>query len=90
VHRVRDGETSQGDASSVEDVLLSWSGRLTLVEPYLEEAPFKDLCDDSFVVVAAPSIEHIDPICIEPLDLTPISPPYFPPRPLTCMHSMSP
>jgi len=61
-----------------------------LVEPYLEEAPFEELCDDSLVVGAAPIIEHIDPICIEPLDLSPISSPLFPLRPLTCMHSMSP
>ena len=75
------GETSQGDASSVEDVSLSWLGGLTLVEPYLEEAPFEGLCDDSLVVGAAPSIEHIDPICTEPLDLTPISFPLLPPVP---------
>ena len=67
------GETSRGDASSIGDVLLSWSGGLTLVEPRLEEAPFGELCDDSLVVGAAPSIEHIDPICTEPLNLTPIS-----------------
>jgi len=74
------GETSLGDASSVEDVLLSWLGGLTFVEPYLEEAPFEELCDDSLVVGAAPSIEYIDPIHAEPLDMAPISPPYFPPR----------
>jgi len=71
------GETSQGDASSAEDVLLSWSGGLTLVEPYLEDAPFEELCDDSLVVGAASSIDHIDSICTEPLDLTPISTPLF-------------
>ena len=83
-------ETSRGDPSSVEDLLLSWLGGLTLVEPYLEEAPFEELCDDSLVVGATPSIEHVDLICTEPLDLTPIFPPFFPPCPLTCMHSMSP
>ena len=57
------GETSRGDASSVEDDLPSWSGGLILVEPYLEEAPFEELCDDSLVVGVAPSIDHIDPIC---------------------------
>jgi len=46
-----------------------------LVEPYLEEASFEELCDDSLVVGAAPSIDHINPICSEPLDLTPISSP---------------
>jgi len=40
-----------------------------LVEPYLEEVLFEELCDESLVVDAAPSIEHIDPICTEPLDL---------------------
>jgi len=65
-------ETSRGDTNSVEDVLLSWSGGLILVEPYLEEARFEELCDDSLVVGAACSIEHIDPIYTKPLDLTPI------------------
>ena len=69
------GEISRGDASSVEDVLLSWSGGLTLVEPYLDEAPFEELCDDSLVVGVAPRIDLIDPICTELLDLTPISSP---------------
>ena len=75
------GKTSQGDASSIEDILLSWSRGLTLVELYLEEAPFEELCDDSLVVGAAPSIDHIDPICIEPLDFTPISFPLLPATP---------
>jgi len=39
----------------------------------VEEAPFEELCDDSLVVHVAHNIEHIDPICTEPLDLTPIS-----------------
>jgi len=52
-----------------------------LVGPYLEEAPFEELCDDSLVVGAAPSIEHIDPICAAPLDLTPISSPILPTMP---------
>ena len=69
------GETSRGDASSVEDVLPSWSGGLILVEPYLEETPFEELCDDSLVVGTAPGIDRIGPICTEPLDLTPISSP---------------
>ena len=49
-----------------------------MVEPYLEEASFEELCDDSLVVGAAPSIDHINPICSEPLDLTPISSPLLP------------
>jgi len=81
------GETSRGDASLVEDVLLSWSGGLTLVEPYLEEALFEELCDDSLVVGAAPRIEHIDPIWTEPLDLTPILSPSLPTTP-THLHAV--
>jgi len=54
-----------------------------LVGPYLEEAPFEELCDDSLVVSAAPTIEHIDPIYTEPLDLSPISSPLLP---TTCSH----
>ena len=81
------GETSRGDANSVEDVLLFWSEGLALVEPYLEETPFEELCDDNLVVGAAFSIDHISPICTEPLDSTPISPPYLPPRPTICMHN---
>jgi len=76
--RLEMGKTSQGDASSIEDILLSWSRGLTLVELYLEEAPFEELCDDSLVVGIAPSIEHIELICTEPLNLTPISSPLLP------------
>jgi len=72
------GETSWGDASSVQDVLLSWLRELTLVEPYLEKAPFEGLYDGSLVVGVAPSIDHIGPICTKPLDLTPISSPLLP------------
>ena len=46
-----------------------------MVEPYLKEAPFEELCDDSLVIGAAPSIDHISPICTDPLELTPISSP---------------
>ena len=52
-----------------------------MVKPYFEEAPFKDLCDDSLVVCAAPTIEHIETICAEQLDLTPISSPLLPTTP---------
>jgi len=38
--RLEMGKTSRGDASSVENALLSWSEELTLVESYLEETPF--------------------------------------------------
>ena len=46
-----------------------------MAEPYLEKAPLEELCDDSLVVGAAPSIDHIEAICTEPLDSTPISSP---------------
>ena len=52
-----------------------------MVKPYLEEAPFEELCDDSLVVGVAPSVEHINPICTEPLDFTPISSPLLPTTP---------
>ena len=74
-------ETSRGDASSVEDVLLSCSRGLTLVKSYLGEASFMELCDDSLVFGATPSIEHINPINTEPLDSTSISSPILPTMP---------
>ena len=52
-----------------------------MVQSYLEEALFEKLCDDSLVVGAAPSIEQIDPIYTEPLDLTPILSPLLPSNP---------
>ena len=72
------GETSRGDASFIEDVSLSWSGGLTLVESYLEEAPFEEFSDDVEMGSATPSMELIDSICTEPLDSTPISSPFLP------------
>jgi len=67
------GETSGGDVSVLEDASLFRSKELTLVEPHLEEAPFVELCGDLVLGINTPSIEHIDPICHEPLDLTPTS-----------------
>jgi len=52
-----------------------------LVDSHLEEAPFEELCDDSLAVGATPSIEYIDPICTELLDLTPFSSPSLPTTP---------
>jgi len=46
------GELSRNDASFVED-LLSWSKKLILIEPHLEESLFKELCGDSVMVGAA-------------------------------------
>jgi len=39
--------------------------------PHLEEAPFEELCGDIMMVSTTSSIGLIDPICNEPLDLTP-------------------
>ena len=51
-------------ANAIEDDSLAWSKELILIEPYLEEAPFKDLCGDD-VMGTTPSIGHIDSICID-------------------------
>jgi len=75
-----------------------------LVEPFLEEAPFEELCGDTVMGSAAPNIGLIDPICTEPLDLMsfhPLLPTepldlmsfhpiYFPPLCLICMHFTGP
>jgi len=52
-----------------------------LVEPHLEEALFAEFCGDVVMGSDTPSIEHTNPICNEPLDLTPISSPLFPTAP---------
>ena len=69
-------DISKGDASDIEDVLLYWSKELTLVEPYLKEF-------GGYVVMgsAVPSSGHTDPICTEPLNLTPISSSLLPTTP---------
>jgi len=48
---------------------------LTLVVPYLEEAPFVEFDGNLVLNSDTPSIEHIDPICHKQLDLTPTSSP---------------
>ena len=40
-----------------------------------------ELCGDLVMGIDTPSIEHIDPICHEPLDLTPTSSPLPPTTP---------
>ena len=72
------GESSTGDANFVKDDLLDWSEEHTLIESFLEEAPFKELCGDGIVVGVTPSIAHIGPICTKSLDLIPISSPFLP------------
>jgi len=69
------GEPSRGATSVMEDVSLDWSNEFIVIEPYLEEAPFEELCGDDLIVSAAPSIGHINSICTKPLDLTLISSP---------------
>jgi len=49
-------ESSKGDASFVKDNLLDWSKELILIELFLKEAPFEELCGDGMVVGATPSI----------------------------------
>jgi len=84
------GEIFRGDTSVLEDASLVWLEEPVLVEPYLEEAPFKDLCGDIVMGSATPNIGLIDSICTKLLDLTPLLPLYFPPPPLMCMQFMSP
>jgi len=84
------GETSRGDASSIEDVSLSWSGGLTLVESYLEEEPFEGFHDDVEIGSATPSMGRINSIVPSYLTRHPFHPPSFPPSPPTCIHFMSP
>ena len=74
-------EPYRGDVTVLEDDFPTWSKEPILVEPQLEEAPFEDLCDDSLVVGAIPSIDYTDPICTEPLDSTRISSPLLPSTP---------
>ena len=53
-----------------------------MVKAFVEEAPFEELCGDGMVVGAALSIEHIDPISTESLDLgSPISSSLLPTTP---------
>ena len=75
------GESSKGDASFVKDDLLDWSKEPTLIESFLVEAPFEESCGGGVVVGTTPSIEHIDPICTEWLNLAPISSPFLPTTP---------
>jgi len=72
------GETSRVDGRILEDASLVWSEVHTLVAPLLEEASFEELCGDIVMGSTTPSIRLIDPICNEPLDLTPISSPLPP------------
>jgi len=67
------GEISRGDIGVLQDDSRSWSKELTLVAPYLEEAPSVEFCGDIVMRSTTPSIGLINPICSEPLELTPTS-----------------
>ena len=67
------GEISRGYVSILEDDSLSGSKELTMVEPHLEEAAFTERGGDIVMSSDTPSIEHIDTICSELFDLSPIS-----------------
>ena len=61
--------------SVIDDDWVAWSRELSMVEPHLEKTPFKELCGDDAMVSVTPSIEHVDSMCTQPLELTPISSP---------------
>jgi len=71
-------EISLSDASSMEDVSLSWSAGLTLAEPYLGEAPFEEFSDNVEMGNAILSMGLIDSIYTKPLASMPISSPFLP------------
>jgi len=74
-------EPYKGDVTVLEDDFPTRLKEPILVESHLEEAPFDELYDDSLVVGATASFDHIDPICTEPLESTPISSPVLPSDP---------
>ena len=80
------GETSGGNVGVLKDASLLMSIELTLVVPHLEKAPFVELCDDIVKGSDTPSIEHVDPICSELFDSTPISS-ALPPTTPSYMHA---
>ena len=75
------GEISIGNVRALEDDSLGGSKELTLVEPYREEAPFAEFYGDVVMGDDTTSIEHTNPICNKPLDLTPVSSPLLPTAP---------
>jgi len=60
------GESPTGGASSIEGDSLDWSRDIKVLE-----LSFEELYSDDVRVGAAPSIEHIEPICTKSFDLTP-------------------
>ena len=47
--RLERGEPSKDNFSVIKDDSLARSNELTLVEPYVVEAPFEDLCGDDIM-----------------------------------------
>jgi len=75
------GEISGANASDLEDDSLYRLKEICLVEPYCEETPFEEFCDDIVMVSDTPSIGHTDLMCTKPLDLNPTSSPLLPTNP---------
>jgi len=75
------GETSGGDVRTLEDDSLSWSEEPILGVPHLEEAPVVECVGEDVWDNDTHSIEHIDPICAELFDSTPILSSVLPPTP---------
>jgi len=75
------GEISKSDVSILEDDSLRLSKGLTLIKPHLEEPPFVEFCGDVVMDTNTHNIKDTDPICNEPLDLTPILSPLLPMTP---------
>ena len=73
MHGVTDGRDFKEGTNFVEDDSLVRSKDLTLMEPFVKEAPFVELCGDREMVRVASSFKHMDLTYIESLGLTPIS-----------------
>jgi len=70
------GEIFRVDVSVLEDASLLRSKELTLVEPHLEKASFLEFYCDIVMGSDTHSSWHIDPVCYELFDSTPISSPF--------------
>jgi len=58
--RLEMGELCRGDISVIKNESLVRLKGMTLVEPFLKEAPFKELCGDVVLGSAAPHIGRIE------------------------------
>ena len=75
------GEMFKGAICVLKDDSHSWSKELTLFGPHLEEAPFVEFCGDIVMGSDTHSIAHIEPICSELFNSTPVSSPLLPTTP---------